>query len=434
MKSNNTLTSKTCRVQRPQRNQVEMRFLALDEMLEKDHRARVVWQFVQTIDIQPLYADFKTTSNSEGRSPIAPEVLVALWLLATIDSISSAREVARRTTTDLPYMWICGGVSVNYHTLSDLRSNNADFFEKTLVNTVTAMMHADLVTLDTIAQDGMRVRASAGSSSFRRQPKLEELHQEATEHVKKLREQSEDESKRGKASAASQAAAQRAADERQQRIADSLSQVEELAKKKEKREKGDGKKARCSTTDPDARKMKMGDGGFRPAYNFQFATDGDSRVIVGVEVTNSGSDRGEMAPMYQSVCETYQKTPGKLLVDSAFATKGDVKLVEQSGTEVVSTVPGAASMRKRGKDPFSKQPGESDEFTAFRARMGTEEYQELYKQRPSIAEFPNAECRNRGCRLLRVRGLEKVRSVGMLYALTFNLMRKCQLQGSSMAH
>jgi transposase len=415
------------RVNRPERTQVEMRFFALDQLLDKDHRARIAWQFVESLDLQPLYERFKATEGEKGRNGIAPEILLSLWLMATIDSISSARELARRTTTDIPYMWLCGGVSVNYHTLSDFRSNNAEYFEKMLVDTVTAMMAQGFVTLDTIAQDGMRVRASAGSSSFRRQPKLEELHNQAKTHVEKLREESEDESKRSEADATRKAAQQRSARERAERIAEALRQVEELHDQKEKRKKGDGEKARCSTTDPDARKMKMGDGGFRPAYNVQFATDGDSRVIVGADVTNSGSDRGEMAPMHEKIVSTYGKTPSRELVDSAFATKEDVRTVEQSGTEVYSTVHGEESMKKRGTDPFARQRGDSEEYAAFRQRMSKEESQEIYKQRPSIAEFPNAECRNRGCRLLRVRGLDKVKSVMLLYASTFNLLRMMNL-------
>lgn len=427
MKNKEPASSKTARVNRPERTQVEMRFLALDQMLDRDHRARTVWQYVESLDLEPLYVHFKAVEGAKGRNPIAPEILLALWLLATLDSISSAREVARRTTTDIPYLWLCGGVSVNDHSLSDFRSGNAEFFEKMLTDSVTAMLSAGFVTLQTIGQDGMRVRANAGGSSFRRKPKLEELHQAAKTHVKKLREESEDDSQQGQSDPRRKAAQQRAATERAKRIAESIRQVEELHDQKEKRKKGDGEKARCSTTDPDARRMKMGDGGYRPAYNFQFATDGQSRMIVAVDVTNSGSDRGEMAPMHEKVVETYQQTPEQMLVDSAFATKADVKTVEASGTEIYSTVHGAESMKKRGNDPHLPQRGDSPEYAAFRERMGRDEAIEVYKQRPSIAEYPNAECRNRGCRLLRVRGLEKVRSVALLYGSAFNLLRMMTL-------
>lgn len=427
MKNKKPSNSARARVNRPERHQVSMRFHSLEQLLPLDHRARTVWQYVETLDVEMLYTGFKSVDGNKGRNAIAPEILLALWLLATIDSISSAREVARKTTTDIAYMWICGEVSVNYHTLSDFRSNNAEFFEQMLVDTVTAMIAQGHVTFDQIAQDGMRVRANAGSGSFRREPTLEEIHQQSQAHVNQLLEQSEDKSQQSQASAGSVAAQKRAATERQQRISDALEQVKELRDRKEKRKKGDGEKARCSTTDPDARKMKMGDGGTRPALDFQFATDGDSRMIVKVGVNNSGSDRGKMAPMHGKIVSTYNKTPGKMLVDSAYATKQDVTTVELAGTEVVSSIHGADSMRKRGTDPHARQRSDTDQYAAFRVRMGQDEYQQLYKQRPSIAEFPNAECRNRGCRLLRVRGLEKVLSVALLYASTFNLMRMMNL-------
>ncbi len=250
--------------------------------------------------------------------------------------------------------------------------------------------------------------------------------------MESLREESEDSAKQIENNSRRKAARERAARERAERIAEALRQVEELRQQKEQRHQGDGEKARCSTTDPDARKMKMGDGGYRPAYNFQIATDGDSRMIVAVDVISSGSDRGEMDPMHQKVTATYGKAPGKLLVDSAFATKGDIQTVEQSGTQVISTVHGAESMTKRGNDPSVRRRGDSDQYAAFRQRMGQAEYQQLYKQRPSIAEFPNAEFRNRGCRLLRVRGLEKVKSVALLVACTFNLMRIWNLKANQL--
>jgi hypothetical protein len=256
---------------------------------------------------------------------------------------------------------------------------------------------------------------------------LEKLHAAAGEYVEKLHGQRADDSDEDDPTPRQRAARERVACERAQRIAEAIKQVEELHDQKEKRKKGDGKNARCSTTDPDARRMKMGDGGTRPAYNFQFATDGESRVIVAVDVTNSGSDRGQMAPMHCRVTETYGKVPDEYLVDSAFATKADVDEVEQAGTKVVSTVFGADSMKRRGTDPHARQRGDSDHFAAFRQRMGEPDWQKRYQDRPGIAEFPNAECRNRGCRLLLVRGLERVRSVALLYASTFNLMRMMNL-------
>ena len=420
-------TSATARVNRPHRSQVEMQFFSLDQLLPRDHRARIVWAFVQSLNLGPLYENIRVTDNLAGRSAIAPEILIALWMQATLEGIGGARELDRRCKTDIAYLWILGGVTVNYHTLSDFRVRHGSFLEELLVDTIASLIDRGLVSLETIAQDGMRVRASAGGSSFRRQPTLEKLQQQAREHVERLKKEGESEAARQEGDARRRAAAERAAREREERIAEALRQHETLREQRERRTKGDGEKTRVSTTDPDARKMKMANGGYDPAYNVQFVSDGDARVIVSVDVTNAGTDGGEMAPMHEKICATYGTIPQRELVDGAFATKEGVTAVEIAGTEVVSAVPRSEQLEKHGKDPHARQKGDTDQYASFRARMAKPEYKDLYRLRPSIAEFPNADCRNRNLRQFRVRGLVKVKAVALWHALAFNFLRMINL-------
>jgi transposase len=420
-------TSATARVDRPHRSQVEMQLFALDQVLPPDHRVRVVWAFVKSLNLEPLYEEIQVTNNLAGRSAIAPEILVALWLQATLDGIGSARELDRRCQTDIVYLWILGGVTVNYHTLSDFRVRHGAFLERLLTNSIAALIDRGLVPLETIAQDGMRVRANAGKSSFRRRPTLEKLQQQAKEHLDRLKIEAESDAARQEGDTRRRAAAARAARERQERIAEALRQHEKLAEQREKRTKGDGETTRASTTDPDARKMKMANGGYDPAYNVQFASDGDARVIVSVEVTNAGTDGGELQPMHEKVSTTYGKTPKRALVDGAYATIDGVTAVETAGTEVVSSIPRSEQLEKHGKDPHTRQKNDTDQYANFRARMAKEEYQQLYRLRPSIAEFPNADCRNRNLRQFGVRGLVKVKAVALWHALAFNFLRMINL-------
>ena len=420
-------TSQTARVDRPQRSQVEMQFLSLDQLLPADHRARIVWAYVKSLNLEPFYADIAVTNNMPGRSAIAPEILISLWLLATLDSISSARELDRRCETDIAYMWLLGKVSVNYHTLSDFRVQHGAQLEQLLIDSIAALADQELILLETLAQDGMRVKASAGSSSFRRKPTLEKLQREAREHVERLKTEVEDEAERLAGDARRTAAAGRAARERQERIDEALRQHEKLSQQREQRKKGDGETTRVSTTDPEARKMKMANGGFDPAYNVQIITDADTRLIVGMDVTNEGTDGAEMAPMLEKVRNNYSKTPTHALVDSAYGTKEGVTLVERAGTKVISKVARSEQLEKHGKDPHARQKGDTDEYANFRARMAEPENQELYKLRPSVAEFPNADFRNRNLRQFRVRGLVKVKAVSLWHGLAFNLLRLIDL-------
>jgi transposase len=406
---------------------MEWQPFSLDQLVAADHRVRVVWKFVSQLDLSALYAEIKAVEGGSGRDAVDPRILMTLWLYATIESIGSARELDRRCDRDVVYRWICGGVGVNYHLLSDFRTAHGDFLDQLLTDTVAALMHQGLVTLETVGQDGMRVRASAGGSSFRRSATLEKCRDAAREQVRRLRQEGENEAAAADANARRDAARQRAATEREARVEQALREVAALQQQKEARKEGDGEKARCSTTDPEARQMKMGDGGFRPAYNVQFATDGDARVIVGVDVTNAGNDHGEMTPMHDQIHERYGQYPDQYQVDCGFSTKEDITELEQRGTTVYAPIHGEERMKKKGTNPYTPKRGDSPEMIRFRARMGTDEAKETYKRRPSIAEFPNAVCRNHGLQQFRVRGLKKVKVVALWHALTFNLLRMIDL-------
>lgn len=415
------------RVKRPQRSQIQWRDAALDQMIPKDHRVRAVWAYVDSLDLKPLYRKIQAVEGGVGRDAVDPKILMALWMFAIIEGVSSARHLARLCERDLAYMWICGEVGVNYHLLADFRTAHGEFLDHLLTDTIATLMYQNIVTLETVAQDGMRVRANAGSSSFRRKKSLEECRQEAAEQVKKLHDETTDDSDNDASNARRRAAAERAAAERAQRVEEALKNLAELQEQKEKRKKGSGEEARCSTTDPEARNIKMGDGGFRPAYNVQFASDGDTRMIVSVDVTNNGSDGGQMAPMHKTVCETYGKVPDNYVVDGGFSTNEDITQVEKSGSHVAAPMTHEDRIIKRGGDPHARRALDTDEMAAFRERMATDDAKAILKKRPSIAEFPNAECRNRGLHQFRVRGLEKVRTVSLWYAIVFNFMRMLSL-------
>jgi len=423
MNTSKSSTRGRVRVKRPERVQIEWRPVCLDQLLATDHRARLVWAYVESLDMSRLYERIAAVEGRAGRDAVDPRILLALWMFATIEGISSARHIDRLCERDLAYMWICGGVGVNYHLLSDFRADCGDFLDQLLTDTVATMLHQELITLDTVAQDGMRVRASAGSSSFRRGQTLEDCRRAAAKQVDRLRQEREDAAESHAGQSRREAAQLRAATDRQQRLDKALEELKQLEQQKERRAKGSGKKARCSSTDPEARVMKMADSGFRPAYNVQFVTDAKSRIIAGVDVTNCGSDGGQMGLMHEQLQARYDKLPEHYLVDGGFATKDDITRLEKSGTQVFAPIPRAEETIKKGQDPHARQPGDSDQMAEFRQRMATDEAKTRYRQRPSIAEFPNAVCRNHGLHQFKVRGLRKVTAEALLHAVTFNLQR-----------
>jgi transposase len=412
-----------------ERDQVIMRTLSINQMLPLDDDARVVWDFVCQCDLSKLLAEIRAVEGHVGRDATDPRILTSLWLLATLKGVGSARALDRLCDRHLSYQWLCGEVSMNYHTLADFRVQHADVLNDLLTEQVAALMHAGAVKLERVAQDGMRVRADAGKASFRRAATLEECLAEAKQRVEELQRELEEDP--GAATRREQAARQRAARERVEKVTAAMQACEEVQAAKEKRG-GDSLKnpARASTTDPDARNMKMANGGYNPAYNVQFSTDTATQVIVGVEVVNQGTDAGQMAPMVEQIEERTEVRPRDVLTDGGFATKEDIQQLNdpEQGYKVYTPVKEEEKQRQKGQDPFAPRPGESAELKEWRTRMGTDEAKAIYKERASTAECVNALARQRGLQQFPVRGLPKVRTVALWFVLAHNLRRWAALR------
>lgn len=441
------------RVQTAQRNQIELRACDLDALLAPGHAARTVWAFVQSLDLAPLYARIKAVEGRAGRAAIDPAILVGLWLYATIDGVGSARELNRLCERDDAYRWLCGGVGVNYHSLADFRTEHAAWLDAQLTRSVAALLDRGLVQLNRVAQDGMRVRAHAKAASFRRRDRLARLLAEARAQVERLKQELHDDP--AASSRRQQAARERAAREREQRLARALATLDELDKVQTKKGWTDKRKAapppddeppgsapqpaqgkpaqaerapRVSTTDSQARVMKMADGGFRPAFNAQLAVDADTQIIAALELTNAGTDMQQMAPMHTQLRNRYGRTPAQWLADGGFAKLEHITALSAAGTEPYVPVPAS---RNPTIDPHLPKDGDSAAVARWRARMGTADAAEIYKARAASVECANAQLRRRGLHRFNVCGTVKARAILLWHALAHNLMRVAALEAAA---
>ena len=415
------------RLLQPNRLQIELRASDLESLLPEDHRARLVWGYVVHQDLSKLFESVKARGSNAGRAAIDPRILFALWLYATLDGVGSGREVARLILEHDAYRWICGGVSVNYHALNDFRSGNEALMEELLTDNVASLAAVGAISLERVAQDGMRVRADAGAASFRCQASLDEHLSQARELVQTIKTLAQADPGRAKRQA--QGAKLRAAQEREERIRAALEQLPEVAAAKKRN--GSKAEARASTTDADARVMKMGDGGFRPAYNVQFATTCEEQVIVGMDVVNAGSDMAQLAPMVEQVEQRLGRSPDEWLVDGGFPAHEQIDAVA-SKTELYAPVPEPRAKKDAQgnevqQDKHQPKSDDSAAVAEWRQRMANAKAKEVYKQRAATAECVNAQARNRGLLQMPVRGLAKVRSVVGLFVLAHNLMRMAKL-------
>jgi len=406
------------RMQYADRSQVGMHFCSIDELVSADHQVRVVWDAVSQMDLSAFEAPIKSRQFSAGRSANDVRVMVGLWLWAAVNNVSRGRRLESLCQTDLTFRWMCGGLSMNYHTLNDFRVGHQQALDALFTATLGRLMYAELLTVTRISQDGLRVRASAGGKSFRRRPTLEACLAEAEAHLADLRKEQD--------SAESEEAQEKrreiqAAEDRANRVRQALSEITKVeagrAKSPDKQKRG--KPAYASTTDPECRMMKMPGGGFNAAYNVQLATDPSSRAIVGVEVSNGGGDAPLSEPMRQQVEKRTGQKVSEHLMDGGYL---NLEVVERAATDGVTIYAPVPELNKV-TDRFARRPEDTDAIAGWRNRMNSDAGKEIYKERASTSETVNAEVRTyRGLSPFSVRGIAKVTCVALWSALAYNLM------------
>lgn len=404
------------RLLRAQRAQLYLRTCDYESLLPEDHLARLVWAAVERLDLSAFLARIGARQNEPGHPAIDPAIVITLLLYGRCEGIVNAREIERRCERDDPFRWICGGVSVNHHLLSDYDSKLHAEVDNLFNQLLAVLLHQGLVSLERTAHDGTRVRASAGAASFRREKTLQDCLTEAQAHLSEVKQQRAPD-------ACTAVARERAARERVERLQQALA---ELAKVRQaKRSAEDKAEARVSTTDPEARVMKMADGGFRPAYNVQLAADPASRVVTGVGVTNVGSDGGQTSPMLDDIERRTGERPSEYLADGGYVNTEAITEAAREGTTVYAPVP---APKKEDVDRYAPKPTDSPEVAAWRARMATPEAKELYKQRASTIELVNADLKgHRGLEQLAVRGTKKVLTSVLWTVLAYNVMQAIKL-------
>jgi len=418
------------RVSRPARDQVGLEVVDLDRLVGIDDPVRLVASFVESLNLTALYEKIEARAHGPGRDAIDPALLLSLWLYATIDGVGSAREVARLCERDLPYRWLCGRVGVNYHALSDFRSRHVEIIDRLLTDSVTALVADGLVSLELVAHDSVKVRANAGSSSFRRARRLEELRAKMEARVAALRQELEgasDASAKRKAASRERAAQEKLANTK--RAQERMRELEAARAKQRKKDRidpktGEDKPVRVSTTDPDARILAMSSGERRPAHSLQISGDPKTLVAFGVGVHDSG-DFGQLRPALEQIKERYGKTPTTLLADCGFCDKADISFAHEQG--VTAIVPSNNEARLGDRAYATTYRNDMPGIAQWRDRMVEAATKTRYKLRSRL-ECIFAQMRNRGLRLLRLRGAEKVKGEALIHLLAHNMICGARLR------
>jgi transposase len=412
------------RLETPERRQMRFEQTCLDDVLSADHRARQVWDYVEGLDLSLLYAEVRTTVSSTGRPAIDPAVLVALWLYATMEGVGSARYLDRLCKRDLAYLWLLGGVTVNYHTLADFRTKAGPQLDALLSQSISGMMAAGVVNIDTIAVDGMRLQTLASAASFRSGEGLLELENEVLEEVRRLRAEIDEDA----TAAANRTTARRLAmNERRLRKIEQARQAHaEIKQHREEQQQKQRRKTaprepRVSPVEPEARIMKMADGSYRPAYNVQIKTAVHGAFVIGLSVSEAGTDYGLLEPALDEVEQRYGKKPDNLLADGGYFTKSNINRLDERRVTLFCPL--------RRRDNAEPKPGDSEAVIAWRERMSDAAGKDMYKRR-FATERPHAVMRGQGLRRLLVRGKDKARAVLLWHVHAFNLQQFFRLKAA----
>lgn len=483
------------RVKAIDRSQTMFQVIDVEQLIEPDHPARAIWEFVGRLDLTRFYETIQAVEGRPGRQAWDPRLLISIWVYAYSRGISSGRELSRRCEYEPAFQWLAALGRINYHTLCDFRSTYDSELPELFAQVLGVLSSEGLVNLERVMHDGTKIKALASKSSFDRRERLQKHLEAAQEQVEALKDWKEEES------AGQKAARQRAVQERQARVEQALKELDALEKSASAKRKDS--EARVSHTDPQARVMKQPNGGFGPSYNVQLSTEAAHKVIVGAAVTQSGNDWSSLVPAMEEVEKNCGAKPRQVVVDAGFTTRNNVVELSAQGVEMIGSLRefnAGGQMERRGIAPeFHPKAFEYDaQLDSYRCPMGTalkhicarkrgqamehtyradrqaceacpfqrsccgreegnprlvhriqepkvmedflkrmeqDEAKEIYRQRAGVAEFTNAWIKAKlGIRQFRLRGLAKVGLEILWASLTYNIQTYIRLIAQQQAH
>ena len=474
------------------RQQMVFRAVDVEQLLEPEHLARAIWEMTGRLDLTAYAAEVRAVEGEAGRPPIDPRLLIALWVYAYSEKVSSAREVARRCEYHPAYQWLTGCEGINYHTLADFRVEHQAALDGLFAQVLAILSSEGLITLEQVAHDGTKVKAAASGQSFHREQTLRAHLAAAQQRVQAMGDPREEAADRR-----TRVARQRAAKEKVERLQQALEELKKVQAAPEGR--ADPSERRVSETDPEARPMKQSDGGYAPSHNVQVSTDVAHGIIVGASVTQDANDQQQLVPALEEVERQNGRPPGQMIVDDGYTTRENIQAADDRHLDLIGgTLESDARARqrcleKRGLDPafypekFTYQ-AEGDGYTcpagkvlpyrrtrhhragvelrvyqaraadcrecplrpgcrpgkqgrmivrsgnvpavaAYVAKMQTEAARAAYRHRAPVAEFSNLWLKAKlGLRQFCVRGLQKVSSEVLWACLTYNIQQWFRLR------
>lgn len=330
---------KKARVIEVNRNQHILRPIDVEMLVDENHSVRAIWEFVSRLDLKKFYEKIVAVEGEAGRTAWDPKLLISIWIYAYSQGIGSAREIERRCEYDPSYQWLTGMEVINHHTLSDFRINGKEILDELFQQTLGLLSADGLITMERVMHDGTKIKASASDGTFRREERVREFLKLADEQVTAMGDPKKDDiSKR------EHKAQERVSRERKERLELALKELEKIRLVKSDKESKE--QARVSITDPEARIMKHGNGGFAPGYNAQISTDSAHGIIVGAYITQNPTDASELIPALNAIKKNLGKFPDKIVADGGYTNLQNIVDTENSGVNFIGSLGDRAAPSK----------------------------------------------------------------------------------------
>lgn len=407
---------------------------AIQDWLPEGHLAHFISDTVDTLDLRAFHARYD--KDGPRNQPFHPAMMVKVLVYGYATGVFSSRKIARKLHEDVAFRVLAAGNFPAHRTIRDFRAFHLKELSDLFVQVVRLAREMGLVKLGTIAVDGTKVKANASRHKAMSYGHMRKAEAELKAQIEALmkRAQQADEAEKNEPELDIPAEIAR----REQRLA----AIEEARRRLEQRQReaelergrapdepprgGRYKrafgvpedKAQDNFTDPDSRIMKRAGGGFDASYNAQTAVDEQAHIIVAAELTNCGSDAGELPVMLQAVEDNLGALPEQVLADTGYKAEAVFEGLADSGCELVVAV------GREGKDPLRFDPARSPHTAAMAAKLQTEQGKAAYRRRKWIAEPPNGWIKNvLGFRQFSLRGLHRVRAEWKLVCMALNLRR-----------
>lgn len=412
---------------------------SLKEWLPEGHLAYFISDTIDTLELGAFHARY--AGGGPRNQPFDPAMMVKVLVYAYATGVFSSRKIAKRLYEDVAFRVLAAGNQPAHRTISDFRAFHLKELSELFAQVVRLAREMGLVKLGTIAVDGTKVKASASRHKAMSYGHMVKAEAELKAQIAALLE---------RAKAADLAEKNEPELDVPQEIArrqDRLRAIEQARARLEKRQResdldrgrdpeepphgGRWKrpfgvpqaKAQENFTDPDSRIMKRSGGGFDASYNAQTAVDEAAHIIVAAELTNCGSDAGELPRLLAAVKRNLGQAPQQVLADTGYRSEAVFEQLADGPTELV------VSIGREGKQQLAFHEERNPYSAAMAGKLRSAEGRAAYRKRKWIAEPPNGWIKSvMGFRQFSMRGLHRVTAEWKLVCMALNLRRMCSLR------